>query len=58
MEENVPADEQKCAQKMSFDSQQEAQTAATVALHQRGIKLKPYKCRHCELWHNATKYKA
>ena len=43
--------EKSCQDKMVFDTKKEAQTAATVALHQRGIKLRPYKCRECELWH-------
>jgi len=48
--------DKKCENKMVFDSEKQAQTAATVAAHQRGIKIKPYLCRECELWHNATKH--
>lgn len=45
-----------CREKMSFEQKTQAQTAATVAAHQRGIKLKPYLCRLCDLWHNTTDY--
>lgn len=47
----------KCENKMSFDTEKQAQTAATVAEHQRGVKIKPYHCQKCGLWHNATRYK-
>jgi hypothetical protein len=40
-----------CKDKLVFDTQKQARAAATVALHQRGIKLKIYVCRHCGLWH-------
>lgn len=43
--------DKKCQDKMVFETRKEAQTAATVAMHQRGIKLRPYKCRECDLWH-------
>lgn len=40
-----------CVEKMTFDTQEEAQNTALAADWQHGAKLKPYKCRHCELWH-------
>jgi len=40
-----------CADKITFDTQKQAQTAATVALYQHGTKLKTYQCKHCRLWH-------
>lgn len=40
-----------CAEKIAFDSKKDAQAAATVAEFQHGVKLRPYKCRHCNLWH-------
>jgi len=40
-----------CDQKMSFDSEQEAQQTAIVAKHQHGSELKPYNCSKCDLWH-------
>jgi hypothetical protein len=43
-----------CAEKLSFDMQKQAQAAATVAAYQHGTKLKPYLCRHCNLWHLAS----
>lgn len=43
-----------CADKLHFSSQKEAEAQAVVLEHQRGTKLKAYKCRHCEWWHLAT----
>ena len=43
-----------CKEKLAFDTQKEANTAATVAELQRNVKLKSYRCRHCHLWHLAT----
>ena len=40
-----------CEQKLTFDSLAEAKASAVVIKWQRGTKLKPYKCTHCELWH-------
>lgn len=45
-----------CENKMSFDSKSEAQNTAVVAEHQRGTKLKVYKCHQCQLWHMASNY--
>ena len=45
-----------CSDKMTFDSKQEAIVTATVAAHQRGAKLRVYKCRQCQLWHMASSY--
>lgn len=47
---------QPCADKLVFDTQKQAQTAATVALYQHGSKLKPYRCQHCGLWHLTSDY--
>lgn len=43
-----------CAEKITFDTQKEAQTAATLAQHRYGSQLKPYRCAHCDLWHLAS----
>ena len=43
--------EQPCAEKLAFDTKKEARAAATTIAWQRGAELKPYKCRHCGLWH-------
>jgi hypothetical protein len=43
-----------CAQKLAFDTQKQANTAAVVAELQRNVKLKSYKCRYCALWHLAS----
>jgi len=40
-----------CANKLVFDTQKQAQAAATTALYQHGTKLKTYVCVHCGLWH-------
>ncbi len=40
-----------CADKLVFDSRQEANVAANVAQYQRGLRLKSYRCRYCALWH-------
>ncbi|MGH7241483.1 MAG: hypothetical protein ACREGB_04260 [Candidatus Saccharimonadales bacterium] len=45
-----------CAEKLGFDTQKQAQAAATVAAYQHGTKLKPYICTHCQLWHLASDY--
>lgn len=45
-----------CADKIAFDTQKQAQTAATVAAHQHGSNLYPYQCRYCGLWHLSTNY--
>lgn len=48
--------ENKCSEKMTFDTKAEAQTTAIVAKHQRGSDLKVYKCKECDLWHLASAY--
>jgi len=40
-----------CNGKLAFDTQKQAQAAATVAEYQHGTRLKVYICRHCGLWH-------
>lgn len=40
-----------CEGKLRFSTQKEANSAAVVALHQRGTKLKTYKCSYCGWWH-------
>ena len=43
-----------CTEKLAFDTQKEAQAAATVAEYQHGAKLATYVCAHCGLWHLST----
>jgi len=50
------ATELPCKDKLAFDTQRQAKAAAVVAAHQHGTKLKPYRCRHCHLWHLASGY--
>jgi hypothetical protein len=45
-----------CADKMAFDTLEAAQATATVSEHRYGSKLKVYKCRHCDLYHLASRY--
>ncbi len=45
-----------CAGKLTFDTKKAAQATATTAGYQRGAKVQPYKCLHCNLWHLATDY--
>lgn len=45
-----------CADKLAFDTKEQAEAAATVAEYQHGTKLKPYVCNHCGLWHLSTDY--
>jgi hypothetical protein len=45
-----------CNEKMSFDSKSEAENTVVVVEHQRGTKLRVYKCRQCQLWHMASDY--
>lgn len=45
-----------CADKLVFDTQKQAQAAATVAEYQHGTKLKTYQCRYCGLWHLSSSY--
>jgi len=40
-----------CSDKLVFDTKQQADAAATVALYQRGTRLRAYRCRYCGLWH-------
>lgn len=45
-----------CEDKMSFDTAQEAQNAATVAGFQHGNALKVYQCKQCDLWHLSSNF--
>lgn len=45
-----------CAEKLAFDNQQQAMAASTVAAHQHGAKVAPYRCQHCNLWHLKSVY--
>ncbi len=40
-----------CDEKLAFTTKREAEVAAIVARHQRGIMLHAYLCRDCGLWH-------
>lgn len=45
-----------CADKLALDTKQQAEAAATVAEYQHDVKLAPYKCKYCHLWHLKTVY--
>ena len=40
-----------CSEKMTFDSEQEANAAGIAAEWRHGGALHTYRCRHCQLWH-------
>lgn len=44
-----------CADKLVFESKKAAIGSATAIEHQRGLRLKPYKCQHCSLWHLSSR---
>lgn len=44
-----------CADKLAFETRRQASAAANVAQYQHGASLRPYRCRHCSLWHLTTK---
>lgn len=44
-----------CAEKLVFDTREQAEAAAVVADYQHGTQLTVYLCRYCGLWHLASK---
>jgi hypothetical protein len=44
-----------CDEKMVFESFEEAEATALAADWQHGAMLKPYLCKHCHLWHLASR---
>ena len=45
-----------CWEKVVFDTKKEAEAAGLAADWQHGARLKAYKCKHCGLWHLATRF--
>jgi hypothetical protein len=45
-----------CHEKLAFGTKEQANAAALLAEYQHNTKLKSYMCRHCKLWHLASKY--
>ena len=43
-----------CANKLTFDTREQARAAAVVADLQHDTKLKVYLCKHCQLYHLAS----
>ncbi len=43
-----------CADKITYETKVTAIGAAAAVNWQRGLKLKPYVCTHCSLWHLAS----
>lgn len=41
----------KCDEKLTFQSQSEAEGSAVVAKMRYGTELTPYLCQKCGLWH-------
>jgi hypothetical protein len=44
-----------CHEKLAFDSKQQAEGSSVAIKWQRGTVLKAYRCKHCTLWHLASK---
>jgi hypothetical protein len=44
-----------CSDKMVFDTKDEAEASGLAAEWQHGGSLKAYQCKHCHLWHLATR---
>lgn len=42
------------AHKATYSSRREAAAAAAVAKQRYGTKLRPYRCKSCDLWHLAS----
>jgi hypothetical protein len=40
-----------CADKLAFDTRDQAAVSVNVTQYQRGLTVRPYRCRHCGLWH-------
>lgn len=45
-----------CFEKVAFDTKAEAGAAGLAADWQHGATLRPYKCKHCQLWHLTSDY--
>lgn len=43
-----------CAEKITYDTKEKATGAAAAVDWQRGLALRAYNCRHCQLWHLTT----
>lgn len=46
-----------CAEKMVFDTSEQAEAVGRAAEWQYGGALKSYRCRYCGLWHLSTSIK-
>ncbi|HTE57773.1 MAG TPA: hypothetical protein VK694_03430 [Verrucomicrobiae bacterium] len=40
-----------CADKLAFDTKEQAEATATVTEWQHGTRVRVYHCQHCSLWH-------
>lgn len=49
-------DELPCADKLTFETKQQAENGAVVTKWRYGTKLKAYQCKHCGLWHLSSDY--
>lgn len=52
----VDSDLSACQDKLSFDTQKQANAAKIVADVQHGASLKAYQCQNCGLWHLTSNY--
>lgn len=48
---DTDTDKLPCAEKMVFDTKEQADSTALAADWQHGASLKSYRCRYCHLWH-------
>lgn len=46
--------EMSCKDKLAFETKEAASATANVVHYRYGSKVRPYKCRHCGLWHLAS----
>lgn len=49
------ASELPCKDKIAFETKKDADGTKALAKHRYGSILVVYKCKHCLLWHLATK---
>lgn len=56
METHEPAEVLPCADKLAFETREAARASAAVAEYQHGARLSVYRCRHCGLWHLASRH--
>jgi hypothetical protein len=51
MENSTDTQTLPCADKLVFDTREQARATAVTLAWQHGTQLKAYQCSHCNLWH-------